>query len=101
MSRRFNVAILRSAIGTPSDPSSKLQEFEEEFIGLPLLMAGYQTRRRPESALQRDDVIPTPLDNIQSEESVAAQPTAAAAIIICSLKHRSTYGGRSTSGAVK
>eukprot|EP00971_Amphidinium_carterae_P058607 1158877-Amphidinium_carterae.1 len=30
---------------------------------LPLLMAKYQTRRRPEPALQRDDVIPTPLDN--------------------------------------
>eukprot|EP00971_Amphidinium_carterae_P348664 6490618-Amphidinium_carterae.1 len=62
MSQRFNVAILRSAIGTPSDPSSKLQEFEEEFI-----------------ALQRDDVIPTPLDIIQPEESSAAQPAAAAA----------------------
>eukprot|EP00971_Amphidinium_carterae_P312672 6214501-Amphidinium_carterae.1 len=34
---------------------------------LPLLMARYQTRRKPESTLQRDDVIPTPLDNIQPE----------------------------------
>eukprot|EP00971_Amphidinium_carterae_P019529 384373-Amphidinium_carterae.1 len=42
-------------------------------------MARYQTRRRPESALQRDDVIPTPLDNIQPEEPAAAQPAAAAA----------------------
>eukprot|EP00971_Amphidinium_carterae_P069558 1376476-Amphidinium_carterae.1 len=40
-------------------------------------MARYQTRRRPESALQRDDVIPTPLDNIQPEESAALQPAAA------------------------
>eukprot|EP00971_Amphidinium_carterae_P184430 3661468-Amphidinium_carterae.1 len=40
-------------------------------------MARYQTR--PEPALQRDDVIPTPLDNIQPEESAAAQPAAAAA----------------------
>eukprot|EP00971_Amphidinium_carterae_P027944 550377-Amphidinium_carterae.1 len=47
MSQRFNVAVLRSAVGTPADPSGKLQDFEEEFIGLPLLMARYQTRRRP------------------------------------------------------
>eukprot|EP00971_Amphidinium_carterae_P210775 4182560-Amphidinium_carterae.1 len=33
--------VLRSAIGTPSDPSGRLQDFEEEFIGLPLLMARY------------------------------------------------------------
>eukprot|EP00971_Amphidinium_carterae_P267925 5315328-Amphidinium_carterae.2 len=32
MSQRFNVAILRSAFGTPPDPSSRLQEFEEEFM---------------------------------------------------------------------
>eukprot|EP00971_Amphidinium_carterae_P059902 1184947-Amphidinium_carterae.1 len=40
-------------------------------------MARYQTRPRPEPALQRDDVIPTPLDNIQPEESAATQPAAA------------------------
>eukprot|EP00971_Amphidinium_carterae_P045761 900408-Amphidinium_carterae.1 len=67
MSQRFNAAVLRSTIGTPSDPSGKLQDFQEEFIGLPTHMARYQTRSRPESALQRDDVIPTPLDNIQPE----------------------------------
>eukprot|EP00971_Amphidinium_carterae_P104316 2065831-Amphidinium_carterae.1 len=29
----------QECLGTPSDPSAKLQEFEEEFIGFPLLMA--------------------------------------------------------------
>eukprot|EP00971_Amphidinium_carterae_P233612 4636041-Amphidinium_carterae.1 len=41
-------------------------------------MARYQTRPRPESVLQREDVIPTHLDNIQPEESAAVQPAVAA-----------------------
>eukprot|EP00971_Amphidinium_carterae_P115300 2283575-Amphidinium_carterae.5 len=57
LSHRFNVAVLRSAAGTPSDPSARLQEYQDEFSGLPQPMSSYHTRPRPESVLQKDDVI--------------------------------------------
>eukprot|EP00971_Amphidinium_carterae_P017444 343945-Amphidinium_carterae.1 len=48
LSQRFNVAILRSAVGTSSGPSGRLQEYQDVFIGLPQLMSRYHTRPKPE-----------------------------------------------------
>eukprot|EP00971_Amphidinium_carterae_P258364 5128116-Amphidinium_carterae.2 len=59
LSHRFNVAVLRSAVGTPSDPSGRLEELQDDFIGLPELMARYHTKQKPKSALLKDDVMPT------------------------------------------
>eukprot|EP00971_Amphidinium_carterae_P241324 4791715-Amphidinium_carterae.1 len=76
---RFNVAVLRSATGTPTHPSGRLQEFQVELLGLPQLMTRYHTRPRPESVLQRDDVVPTPGDCIQPKESTSSRTATATA----------------------
>eukprot|EP00971_Amphidinium_carterae_P200117 3971423-Amphidinium_carterae.3 len=77
LSYKYNVVIRRTAIGTDFK-NSKMKEFQDEFIGLPQLMTRYHARQRPESGLQKDDVMPTPGDNIQQKESAANQPAATA-----------------------
>eukprot|EP00971_Amphidinium_carterae_P220326 4373725-Amphidinium_carterae.2 len=48
-----------------------------KFTGLPQLMTRWHTRQRPVSVLQKDDVTPTPGDNIQPQGSEPSQLTTA------------------------
>eukprot|EP00971_Amphidinium_carterae_P147129 2915624-Amphidinium_carterae.6 len=70
MPHRFHRAVLKNAIGSPKDPSRRLEE--DEFIGLPQLVEKYQSKQRADTTIQVEDVMPTPGETIQAEAATSA-----------------------------
>eukprot|EP00971_Amphidinium_carterae_P264664 5249960-Amphidinium_carterae.4 len=64
--------------GTPRDPSGRLEEYQDEFIGLPPLVTKYQSKQRADTTVQVEDVMPTLGDNIQTETATQSMAAVAA-----------------------
>eukprot|EP00971_Amphidinium_carterae_P038666 760198-Amphidinium_carterae.2 len=74
--RTINKAMLKNEVVTPR----RLEEFQDEFICLPHLVTKYHSKQRAETAMaamQVQDVMPTPGDNLQAEAETQHMAAAA------------------------